>query len=159
MTDQAPGSTPSTHELSPGPKRSPNKHLLVLAALRKTIAVLWASPNTGLGVTVGLIGLGTGGRVQFRDGCLEFWGGGVAWLLRRFPVRPVAMCLGHVVLGLDAAYLRRCGRHERVHVRQYERWGPLFLPAYGLASLFVWWRGGRAYRDNPFEVEAYNEAG
>ena len=42
-------------------------------------------------------------------------------------------------------------------MRQCERWGPLFLPAYLLASLAVYLRGGRAYRDNPFEREAYGE--
>ena len=30
-----------------------------------------------------------------------------------------------------------------------------YLLAYGLASLYVHARGGRAYRDNPFEREAY----
>jgi hypothetical protein len=42
-----------------------------------------------------------------------------------------------------------------VHVRQYERWGPLFIPAYFAASGWAWWKGGHAYLDNPFEVEAY----
>jgi hypothetical protein len=45
-----------------------------------------------------------------------------------------------------------------VHVRQYERWGPLFVPAYVLCSAVIWSRGGDAYRDNPFEREAYGEA-
>ena len=29
-------------------------------------------------------------------------------------------------------------------------------PAYLLASLYVWLTGGRWYRDNPFEKEAYD---
>ena len=48
--------------------------------------------------------------------------------------------------------------HERVHVRQCERWGPLFIPAYLLASLLIRLRGGRPYEDNPFEREAYGKA-
>ena len=48
--------------------------------------------------------------------------------------------------------------HERVHVRQCERWGPLFVPAYLGVSLWLMARGRDAYRDNPFEVEAYAEA-
>ena len=68
------------------------------------------------------------------------------------------MTLGHVVLGRDRASLERSRGHERVHVRQCERWGPLFLPAYGMASLIVKLRGGDAYRDNPFEREAYGLA-
>jgi len=46
-----------------------------------------------------------------------------------------------------------------VHVRQYERWGPLFGPAYLGCSLVLWLMGKRAYRDNPFEVEAYDVSG
>ena len=65
------------------------------------------------------------------------------------------MTLGHVVLGLDRAAHRRTRRHERVHVRQCERWGPLFLPAYLLASAYLWLKGRSAYYDNPFEREAY----
>jgi hypothetical protein len=44
--------------------------------------------------------------------------------------------------------------HERVHVAQYERWGPLFIPVYLLAGLVTKLRGGRAYADNPFELAA-----
>ena len=61
----------------------------------------------------------------------------------------------HVVLGRDETLLDLTREHERVHVRQCERWGPLFLPAYLLASVLVFLRGGRAYLDNPFEREAY----
>ena len=41
-----------------------------------------------------------------------------------------------------------------VHVRQYELWGPLFVPVYLVASLWARARGGRAYTDNRFEVAA-----
>jgi tetratricopeptide (TPR) repeat protein len=45
--------------------------------------------------------------------------------------------------------------HERVHVRQYERWGPLFIPLYLAAAAIAWWKGLDPYRDNPFEREAF----
>jgi hypothetical protein len=131
----------------------------VSRVLLKLAKVVWASPNSLIGLSVGGPGLLLGTRVRYRDGCIEFWGGSVTWLLRRLPIRPTAMALGHVVLAIDEATLHRVGSHERIHVRQYERWGPLFLPAYGLASWWVWRRGLRAYRDNPFEVEAYDNEG
>jgi hypothetical protein len=70
-----------------------------------------------------------------------------------------AITLGHVVLGLDATELSRWRAHERVHVRQYERWGTLFFVAYPLASVWQLMRGKRAYWDNPFEVQARRESG
>jgi hypothetical protein len=42
-------------------------------------------------------------------------------------------------------------------VRQYERWGPLFLPLYLGYSLVLWLQRRDPYLENPFEVEAYGE--
>jgi hypothetical protein len=67
------------------------------------------------------------------------------------------MTLGHVILGRDVACLDHSRRHEQVHVRQYERWGPLFLPLYLAASLVACCRGLDPYVDNPFEREAFGE--
>ncbi len=67
------------------------------------------------------------------------------------------MTLGHTVLGRTAAALDMARPHELIHVRQYERWGPLFVPAYLLCSLVIWLRGKDAYRDNPFEREAFTQ--
>jgi hypothetical protein len=50
-------------------------------------------------------------------------------------------------------------RHERVHVRQYERWGPLFIPLYLGASAWALVNGRDPYCDNPFEREAMDDAG
>jgi hypothetical protein len=116
---------------------------------------LWASPVTAIGLSVGILGLATRGRAQPIRGILEFHGGAVTWLLERFPGCPMAMTLGHVVIGLTPAALDVSREHELVHVRQYERWGPLFIPAYLLLSLVLWLRGRDAYRDNPFEREAF----
>jgi hypothetical protein len=45
------------------------------------------------------------------------------------------MTLDHVVIARDRDSLESTRDHERVHVRQCEVWGPLFVPAYLAASL------------------------
>lgn len=120
-------------------------------------AYLWASPNTAVGLLIALLSLPTGTRLRVVDGVIEAHGGLVAWLLRRVVPLPGGACaltLGHVVLGVSQAALDITRDHERIHVRQYERWGPAFVPAYFIASGWVWARGARAYHDNPFEREA-----
>lgn len=124
----------------------------------KVLAIAWASPYTAVGSLVGLVGLCSGGKVRFRAGAIEFHGGGVDYLLRKVTGFASAMTWGHVILGRSDTLLDLCADHERVHVRQYERWGPLFGPAYLLASAWMWMRGKRAYYDNPFEREAYDKA-
>jgi hypothetical protein len=117
---------------------------------------LWASPWSAAGLAAGAIALASGGRVQRRCGIIEFQGGVIPRLLALLPGGAcAAITLGHVVLGRTGGCLDSCRTHEMVHVRQYERWGPLFIPAYLAASAFIWFRGGDAYRDNPFEREAY----
>lgn len=71
------------------------------------------------------------------------------------PVPAMAMTFGHVVFGANVVALDITRRHEHVHVRQYERWGLLFVPAYLGASVILFLRGRDGYRDNPFEIEAY----
>jgi len=66
-----------------------------------------------------------------------------------------AITLGHVVLAQDQATLERSRIHERVHVRQYERWGLLFPLLYLGSSAGALLRGGNAYEDNHFEREAF----
>lgn len=114
----------------------------------------WASPTTLLGLLLGSLLLLTGARVQRAHGVIEVSGG---WLTSK--LQPVsgfaALTLGHVVLGCSAACLHRLRVHEHVHVRQAERWGLLFVPAYLLAGLWQWIRGKHAYYDNPFELEAF----
>ena len=89
---------------------------------------------------------------------LELHGGLVSGFLRHCTLLrggASAMTLGHVVLGRDPFLLDATRKHERIHVRQCERWGPLFLPAYAVASLIAVLKGKRAYMDNVFEREAY----
>lgn len=124
----------------------------------RLLRALWASPNTLLGLVLVAAGLVTRGRARVVDGVLEAHGGLVTWLLRRLPVGgggAAAMTLGHVVVGLDEDRLAMTRAHERVHVAQYERWGPLFLPAYALSSALCACTGRHPYRDNRFEREAY----
>lgn len=107
---------------------------------------------------VGFTGCMTGGKVQ-RKGCaLEFYGGAVNKFLYYFCGPWVsAITFGHTILGQNPELLAACREHEWVHVRQYQRWGPFFGPAYILSSVIVWMQGKRAYRDNHFEREAYGD--
>jgi hypothetical protein len=126
--------------------------------LPRPIAYLWTLPTTAIGLLFAPLALVSGGRMRIVDGVLEVHGGLVAAFLRYCtPLRggASAMTLGHVVIGRSKALLDFTRAHERVHVRQAERWGPLFIPAYFFLSLLVFLKGGRAYEDNPFEREAY----
>ncbi len=129
--------------------------------LIRFLAIIWASPYTIVGLLLGLIGLCTGGAARIRGRVIEFHGGGVKWLLQQFFFGKGAMAftLGHTVLGQTDAALDICRDHEMVHVRQYERWGPLMGPAYLGCSLVLWLLRRRPYLDNPFEREAYEEVG
>lgn len=117
---------------------------------------LWASPNTLIGLAIGLLLLPAGARIRRVEGVLEIAA------LRQAPRRRwpfAAITFGHVVIGIHLRELERLRAHEQVHVRQCERWGPLFLPAYGLAGAWQLLRGRNVYWDNPFEVEARRLAG
>lgn len=134
-------------------------HLVnMLRIALRLLAYLWASPVTLVGLSAAGLAVTTGGGARLERGVLEAHGGAVAWLLQHAPTLPrgaAAMTLGHVVIARTPWDLERTREHERVHVRQCERWGPLFFPAYGIGSLIAWWRTGRAYRDNFLEREAY----
>ena len=118
---------------------------------------VWAAPTTALGALLVLAGAW---RVHLRvvDGVLEAHGPTLAWLLTHVTLIPggaAALTLGHVVVARDRRSLEATHAHERVHVRQCETWGPLFVPAYLAASVWAALRGRNAYLDNPFEVEAF----
>jgi len=127
----------------------------------RPLAVLWASPYTLLGLLCGVMGLCTGGHVRIRGYVIEFYGGGVQRLLQSFfcGEGAMALTLGHTILGQTDAALDISHGHEMVHVRQFERWGPLMGPAYLGCSLVLWLTHRRPYRDNPFERQAFDEAG
>ena len=118
---------------------------------------LWASPGTLIGLPFVLAARLSGGRVQVVSGVVEACGGVIPWCLSHFLIcrHAAAITLGHVVLAVDEFWLDETRAHERVHVRQYEQWGPLFIPAYLGASAVLYLRGANPYYDNPFEKAAY----
>jgi hypothetical protein len=124
--------------------------------LRKPAGYLWALPNTLLGLAILPPALLSGGRARIERGAVEIHGGFAAWFLRKLCRGAGAMTLGHVILGQDRGILDRARDHEHVHVRQYMCWGPLFLPLYGLSSFLCWRKGLDPYRDNRFEIEAFD---
>lgn len=116
----------------------------------------WASPATLLGLLGAAPALLLGARASMVRGVVEVSGGALAALVAHTPgLRHFeAVTLGHVVLADSSTALDRQRRHERAHVRQFERWGVFLLPLYLLAGVREWIRGRHPYRDNPFELEA-----
>jgi hypothetical protein len=112
--------------------------------LLRGAAYLWASPNTVLGLLLGLCSLQRPRRlgvVLLFDGAPK----GFTRLLRLF--RRSAITLGHVVLS-NRPVADRLLAHELHHVWQYEALGPLYLPIYLLVWVFT------GYRRHPFEMAA-----
>ncbi len=129
-----------------------------LRRLLRILAVIWALPTTLVGVLLAGVAIATGGHASLVNGVLEAHGGWIRWAVERLPVGrggAAAMTLGHVVLANNRTALALTRSHERAHVSQCERWGPFFLPAYALASLWALLRGADPYRDNAFEREAF----
>lgn len=128
--------------------------------LLRVWAYLWASPPTLIGLLVALPVKLQGGSINVVQGVIEVHGDFLTKLLsNRLPWlgSSMAMTLGHVVLSTDATCLLCTRRHERIHVRQYEQWGPFFLPAYFLSSLAALLRRRHPYHDNWFEREAFEQ--
>lgn len=124
------------------------------------LGMLWTSPNSALGLALGIAGLAFGARMRWQRRELALVG-------RRWPWGGGALTLGNVIVHtgerLDTpclTYAHRAGRrveppvmladHERAHVHQYMLLGPLFLPLYLLC-------GGISAR-NPFERAADRHA-
>ena len=117
----------------------------------------WAAPCSLLGLLFATLALLVGGGRRCVSGVLEVsWRSNEAapptWE-RLLPFR--AITFGHVVIGASQTQIAALREHERVHVRQYERWGVILFLAYPLSSLVQLLKGRRPYRDNRFEVEAY----
>ncbi|MGY0504117.1 hypothetical protein [Luteimonas sp. e5] len=121
------------------------------------LGVLWATPNTVLGLLAGLLALPFGARPRWSAREL-------ALVFEHYPWGPGgAMTLGNCILATDGALDAQCltyahraghceeprirlGDHERAHVHQAMLLGPLFLPLYLLL-------GGISAR-NPLERAA-----
>jgi hypothetical protein len=126
------------------------------------IHYVWALPNTILGLLLVPFVVATRGQVRAVDGVLELHGWLLSCLLRRcvpLPGGASAMTLGHVVLARDERALCTTRRHERVHVRQCELWGPAFIPAYMAAAAWGFITGNGAYAGNYFERQARQREG
>ena len=123
----------------------------------KLLRYSWVFPVTVFGMVFVLLTAITGGSIQVYSGAIEAWGGFSTWLFRRILRFGCAMTLGHVILGVDERAICRYRLHEHVHISQYERWGPFFIPLYFASSLVAWVEGKHAYHDNVFEQEAYNK--
>ncbi len=128
------------------------------STMPRLLIYLWTLPTTAFGLLFLLPTLLTCGQARIHTGVLEISGGLTCAFLRYCTLLKggaSAMTLGHVVLARSPALHDRTRSHERVHVRQCERWGPLFLPAYLLASAWLALMRKDPYRDNPFEREAF----
>jgi hypothetical protein len=117
---------------------------------------VWASPASALGMLVALLAAGRGATIAVVDGVVEVVGTRLARGLAHWaPCSGFhAITFGHVVIGTSPAVLAQCRAHERVHVRQYERYGVLFFVLYAASSVWQWLRGKDAYWDNHFERQA-----
>ena len=117
-----------------------------MGALR-LLRILWAGPNSMIGLALGLFFR----RWRVARGILiaegAEWPGKLGWPYS-------AVTFGHVVLSVKEPISERVLEHELVHVRQYETFGPFFLPIYWVASIVAIVRGRHFYRDNLFEVKA-----
>jgi hypothetical protein len=130
--------------------------------MKRFLHYLWASPATLLGLIFVPLAYLSGGKVQVVNGVIEISGGLVSQFLEHgmLVIRSAgAMTLGHVVLGQDERSLVVSRRHERVHVAQYERWGPLMIPFYLISSGAAALVRKHPYWDNRFEREAFTEEG
>lgn len=122
----------------------------------KFTRLLWAAPCSAVGLVLALIPLVLGGKAKWSAGALEVTyrqsQASCGKLARTLPFRGIVF--GHVILAVTREELQYIGAHERVHVEQYERWGPLFFLAYGASSLWQLLKGRSPYWYNHFEIQA-----
>lgn len=127
----------------------------------RLLRFIWALPCTMLAVIPGVVTLLLGGSFRRVGHTIE-----VAirhsqeqvprWM-SKYPFG--AITLGHVIIGQSHELLAVLRPHEQVHVRQCELFGPLFLIAYPLASLWALFRGRKPYEENAFELQAVRKSG
>lgn len=121
---------------------------------------VWASPATACGICVGFVAVLLGATVSVFTGVLEISlrprHTRVTQALVRLPY--AAITLGHVVIAQSEECQTLLRTHERAHVAQYEKWGPLFFVAYPLESVLQRLLGRHPYLDNRFEVSARSVA-
>jgi hypothetical protein len=117
---------------------------------------IWASPASAVGAILAAAALLFGAKARVHTGVLEVSlrprSARVAKVIAGMPFS--AITFGHVVLASNEKEQDGLRLHERIHVCQYEAWGPLFLLAYPAESLIQLLLGRHPYRDNRFEVSA-----
>jgi hypothetical protein len=133
----------------------------MIVSARTWLRYAWTAPNSLAGCVLAVTAW-IDGEVAIVNGVIfiEAHGRSLRWMLRhlvQLPGGAAALTLGHVVLATDATALCRTRTHERIHVAQYERWGPLFLPAYAAASCWALVRGEHYYFGNRFERHAWSQ--
>jgi hypothetical protein len=123
----------------------------------RILRYVWAAPATTVGLAVAAAAVCAGAKPRMVRGVIEVADGKLGTFMQFVPgvFRFEAITFGHVVLGRDHAALACLREHERVHVRQYERWGPFFFPLYAGSSLWQLLCGRDPYLHNAFEIEAY----
>ena len=122
----------------------------------KLPGILWALPVTLPALFCAALFCTRRASLQYREGAFDCSGPSVARALEWLPTngRVSAITIGHVIFSRDDDTAVKWCAHERIHVRQYERWGVFFPLAYAAASAIAWSKGERAYYDNVFEREA-----
>jgi hypothetical protein len=110
---------------------------------------LGAAPASAVGLVLAGAACAFGASARVVDGVIE-----IAGTRSGTSASFVAITFGHVVLGRSHAVLAEFRAHEHEHVRQYERWGTLFILLYLGSSTIQWLRGARPYWDNRFERQA-----
>ena len=117
---------------------------------------IWTSPASAIGICATFIASVVGAKIKRVSGVLEVsLAPRSGMLCKAVACLPfAAITLGHVVIACSADEQAAHREHERVHVAQYELWGPVFLLAYPLDSLYQLLNGRRPYLDNRFELAA-----
>lgn len=128
-----------------------------LRLMERVVVIAWAGPWSLLGLTIGVCGLLRGGEIRMFRGTVICYGPSLARWLRCVPIvgGASAMTLGHCIVARSLHDALVTHPHELVHVKQYERWGLFFVPAYLINSIYLGIVGRDPYRDNAFEREAY----
>lgn len=121
------------------------------------LGYFWALPATLAGFVVAALG-----KADFVDSddewCFHFVAreGGACWKFFE-AYGMAAFTVGAVIVYKIDGYRRfpELVRHEREHFYQARRWGIFMMPAYYLHSLWLYFKGRDPYRENWFEVQAY----
>lgn len=124
--------------------------------LSQFLLYFWPLPNTLLGLALGSLPFLGKREFILRRGTIGVCGPGMKRLLTLAPVSggAIAITFGHVILAADKSSFDATFEHEWIHVKQYLWWGPFFIPAYLMNSIWHWLRGNDIYIDNDFEKQA-----